>query len=85
MKENIKIQIIAFLQVIFGYLLVASVLEFLYPTGAGTGKVKIIYFIYFSVLFRVEPHPTVLYNPFTCNIVWRNWINKLNRKSEENY
>ena len=82
MKENIKIQIIAFLQVIFGYLLVAGFLELLYPTGIGAGKVKIIYFIYFSVLFRIEPHPTSLYNPFTCNIVWRNWINKLNRKVE---
>ena len=37
MKENIKIQIIAFLQVVFGYLLLASVLEFLYPTGMGMG------------------------------------------------
>ena len=83
MKENIKIQIIAILQVIFGYLLVASVLEFLYPTGMGMGQTKITFFIYFSILFRIEPHPTALYNPFTCNIVWRNWINKLHRKTEE--
>lgn len=83
MKENIKIQIIAFLQVIFGYLLVAAFLELLYPTGEGVGKVKIVYFIYFSVLFRVEPHSTSLYNPFAFNVFWRNWINKLNRKNEE--
>lgn len=84
MKENIKIQIIAILQVIFGYLLVAAFLELLYPIGMGMGQTKITFFIYFSILFRVESHPTVLYNPFTCNVVWRSWINKLHRKTEEN-
>lgn len=83
MKENIKIQIIAILQVVFGYLLLASVLEFLYPAGTGMGQVKITFFVYFSVLFRIETHPTALYNPFTCNVVWRNWISKLNKKTEE--
>lgn len=83
MKENIKIQIIAILQVIFGYLLVAAFLELLYPTGMGMGQTKITFFIYFSVLFRIETHSTSLYNPFTFNVVWRDWINRLNRKNEE--
>lgn len=74
--------IIATMQMIFGYILFASILNLILP--AHTGNIKITLFGAFLVFVKVSKHPTSHYNPFAFHLAFRSWVHVLfGREYEE--
>jgi hypothetical protein len=67
--------LIATTQMIFGYILFASILNLILP--AHTGNIKIVLFVAFLVFIKVSEHPTSHYNPFAFSLEFRSWVHVL--------
>ena len=67
--------LIATMQMIFGYLLFAAILNLILP--AHTGNIKIVAFGAFLVFVRISEHPTNYYNPFAFSLGFRSWVHVL--------
>ena len=67
--------LIATIQMVFGYLLFAAILNIVLPTH--TGNIKIVLFDAFLVFVNVSEHPTNYYNPFAFSLGFRSWVHVL--------
>lgn len=67
--------LIATMQIIFGYILFASILNLILP--AHTGNIKIVIFGAFLMFVNVFEHPTSHYNPFAFSLSFRTWVHVL--------
>ena len=67
--------LIATMQMIFGYILFASILNLILP--AHTGNIKITLFGAILVFVKVSEHPTSHYNPFAFSLSFRTWLHIL--------
>lgn len=77
------IKINKFLQVLFGYGLIGSLIEVCVTLilGDGNGIFKILLFIIFAFQYEITPHPTNEINTFAFGIEER-WSNNENRKED---
>lgn len=78
------IKVNKFLQVLFGYLLIGSLIEVCVTLilGDGNGIFKIILFLIFALQYEILPHPTNETNTFAFGIKER-WSNDENRKDDK--
>ena len=67
--------LIATMQMIFGYILFASILNLILP--AHTSNIKIMIFGAFLVFINVSEHPTSHYNQFAFSLSFRTWVHVL--------
>ena len=67
--------LIATIQMVFGYLLFAAILNLLLPEH--TGNIKIVIFGAFLAFVRLAEHPTSYYNPFAFSLGFRGWVHIL--------
>ena len=67
--------LIATIQIIYGYVLFAAILNLILP--AHTGNIKIVVFGTFLVFIKVAEHPTSYYNPFAFSLSFRSWVHVL--------
>lgn len=67
--------LIATIQIVFGYILFASILNLILPIH--TGNIKITLFGAFLLFLKVSEHPTSYYNPFAFSLAFRNWVHVL--------
>lgn len=76
------IKVNKFIQILLGYVLIASLIEVLVTLvlGHGNGIFKMILFIIFAFQYEIIPHPTIEMNPFAFGIIDR-W-NK-NKKGDD--
>lgn len=77
------IKINKFLQVLLGYVLIASLIEVLVTLvlGHGNGILKMMLFSVFAFEYEITPHPTSETNPFAFGIIDR-WAKDDDRKGE---
>ena len=67
--------IIATMQIIFGYILFASILNLILPEH--TGNIKIVLFGAFLMFVNVSEHLRSHYNPFAFSLGFRDWVHIL--------